>query len=69
VIVKVQRSLQPVPDKSVLVYNKSRSVLGQLPMTPKILALFGDRLKFYCRAKIDKEGVVELAEEVDNADF
>lgn len=54
-IFKLQRALYPT-DGDVLVYNKDRSYFGQIPMTPELNALFGDRIKVFVTGEVNDNG-------------
>ena len=53
-IVKVQRQLNEPQDATALITSNDDAIHVILPMTSGLLARFGDRLKFYCRAKLHK---------------
>lgn len=68
-IVKVQRSLFP-PDADCLVYNKTRTIMGQFPVEDDIRAAMGDDLKAYFHAKYRKhDGKVELLQRAPEQDW
>lgn len=69
-IVKVQQSLttgEPVPQ--CLIYNRSRTVLGQIPLPEDVKKALGNRPKAYFRARQDKDGHVHLLQEVKAQDW
>lgn len=64
-IVKVQVSLMTTAaERQCLIYNRSRSVIGELPLTEEIATVMADRPKAYFEAKLDDDGVVQLGREV-----
>lgn len=65
-IVKFQKA---IIGNTVLMYNKNRSIMGELPMDKSFETLFGDRLKIYCECKYrNSDGYLEIGKEVE-ADF
>ena len=61
-VMKIQKAL--IGD-TVLIYNKDRSIMGELPMDKKFEVLFGDRYKVYCLCKYrESDGFLEIGEEV-----
>lgn len=64
-IVKVQQSIATTaPEPMCLVYNKSRSVMGEFPLTPEIAKALNGRPKAYFRALVGKDGAVSLDQEM-----
>lgn len=56
-IFKLQRPLFTTEEEpKILVYNQSRSWEGQIPITPELLALFGDQAKIYIIATPQDDG-------------
>ncbi len=51
-IFKVQRPIFPLDQTNWLIYNKSRSIQFLAPPDDKMIALMGDDLKMYVRAKV-----------------
>lgn len=66
-IVKAQRSV--IGQNTVLIYNKDRSVVGELPCEGAIATALGDRDKAYFKAWIDSEGILHLHGEVANKNW
>jgi hypothetical protein len=62
-IVKLQRSL--TEPEEVLMYNLSRRIQWQTPMTPEFAAKFGDRVKIFCNARVEGTSI-EIFEEVED---
>lgn len=59
-VFKVQRPMGgPGP---VLVYNRSRDVYAQMPLTPDLAAAMGNQYKIYVRAYINSDGVLQIIE-------
>ena len=49
----------------VFMYNKDRSIIGELPMDNVFEFLFGDRYKIYCQCKYrESDGYLEIGKEV-----
>ena len=49
----------------VLMYNKDRSIMGQLPMNQVFELIFGDKLKVYCECKYrNSDGYLKIGKEV-----
>ena len=66
-IIKFQRPI--AGSGGVFMYNKDRSIMGELPMDDSFEYLFGDRFKMYCECKYrNSDGFLEIGKEVD-ADF
>lgn len=64
-IVKVQQSLRTTAEAPrCLIYNESRSVMGEIPLPPAIAKALGKRPKAYFEATVDEEGMVYLGKEV-----
>lgn len=62
VVMKFQLSLGR--DK-VLMYNKDRSIMGELPMDKAFELIFGKKKKVYCKCKYrNSDGYLEIGEEV-----
>lgn len=59
---KIQRSIATnAPAPMVLVYNKRRSIIGEIPLTDEMLELFGDEYKIYVRADFNEvTGNIEI---------
>jgi hypothetical protein len=55
-VFKLQRALFP-PDADVLAYDERRRHEIVLPMTEQLRRLFGDRLKIYCEAEPNEQGL------------
>ncbi len=56
-IVKVQRPIYPA-DAPCLVYDKYRRFHAQVPMTPALRKLFGERFKIFCDVERKDDGLV-----------
>lgn len=56
-IFKFQRPIAP-PNGDVLVYNRDRSVMAQIRMTPELRKFFGSSLKIYAKGKVVEGNVV-----------
>jgi hypothetical protein len=52
-IVKVQRSLGSTGPPSILIYNKDRSLMEQLPLTKEMDKWFGSRFKKFAEARME----------------
>ncbi len=63
-IFKVQRPMSQSSglEELALVYNKSRSQYGQLPMTQELKDLMGKDYKIYVTGKIAKDGTLQIKE-------
>ena len=49
----------------VLMYNKDRSIMGELPMDKAFEMIFGEKNKVYCKCKYrNSDGYLEIGEEV-----
>jgi hypothetical protein len=55
-VFKLQRALFP-PDADVLAYDKWRRHQVTLPMSDELRRLFGDRVKVYCEAEPNGQGL------------
>lgn len=67
VVIKFQRPI--MGGNEVLMYNKDRSIRGQLPMDKAWEFLFGDKYKIYCECIYrSSDGFLKIGKEV-NADF
>lgn len=54
--VKVQQSLNSsLPFRTVLIYNRDRSIYAQLPMTPEFQKIMGNNPKIYCQAHLEDD--------------
>lgn len=71
-IFKVQRSLSPGPSR-VLVYNKTRSIIGEFPMDVPVRNLFfenGNPPKLYVQGKIDDStGQIKIDHVIKNRNW
>lgn len=62
-IVKVQLSLHTTcAARQVLIYNEDRSVTYQGDITPDVAKIMGDENKAYFKAKLRRDGTIELFE-------
>ncbi len=60
-IVKLQRSLRPVRDRTFLMTDESGAVRVKAPMTDEVLALLGGRDKVYVELLPSEDGEDVLA--------
>ncbi|WP_020615762.1 hypothetical protein [Paenibacillus daejeonensis] len=67
IIVKAQRSI--MGQNTVLIYNKDRSVSGELPNEGAIETALGDRDKVYFEATVDDAGLLHLHKEIRNQNW
>lgn len=65
-IFKVQRPIGGSSLEPILVYNRNRSVFGQMPMTQEIAKYMGSEYKIYVRGYIDKDGILQVEEKVSS---
>lgn len=59
-IFKIQRPMGG--SGPVLIYNQSRGVYAQMPMTPDLAVAMGNQYKIYVRAYITHEGILQVTE-------
>ena len=65
VIIKLQRPI--LGADTMLAYDKEQKIMGQIPISNEVKALFGDRLKIYCRCRYrNSDGMLFIDEEVDD---
>lgn len=65
-IVKLQKPIFP-PDGPVLIYDQSREHETTQPFTAELAMLFGERLKFFCHAKMRGPVlIIDVSREVDD---
>lgn len=68
-IVKIQRSIFPSGANTMLIYDKRRSVEGQLPLNDEVKALLAGDLKGYFKAKLDSTGLLHILKRVEDQDW
>lgn len=70
-IFKIQRTLFTTEEVAqILVYNESRSIMGQFPATPPLLKWFPkDVFKVYARGTIDIKGHIDIQEVIEDRDW
>jgi hypothetical protein len=68
---KVQRAITFTEDQPpILIYNKDRSKMGEIPATPEILDLFDDdEYKIFVQGTIGDTGEIEFEKHVDEEDW
>lgn len=49
----------------VLIYNQSRSVYGQFPMSQELAKLMGTDYKIYVKGYIDNSGMLQVIEKIE----
>ena len=60
-IIKVQISqFTTTAEKQVLVYNESRTILGEFPLTVEIEEAMQGRIKAFFKAEVSPLGAIEL---------
>lgn len=59
-IVKIQRSLFPTDGATMLIYNETRTVFVQEPLSCEVKKLLGDDLKGYFRASVCPGGQLKI---------
>lgn len=62
-ILKVQRPITtnaPEGESQILVYNEDRSLQEMLRADDTLMEMFGDDYKFYCKARLWRDGVLQL---------
>ena len=68
-IVKIQRSLFSSDKESMLIYDRSRSMMIQQPMHPLIKKQLGECEKAYFKARRHHDGTLVIQERVTNQDW
>ena len=68
-IVKIQRSIFPPGANTMLIYDKRRSVEGQLPLSDEVKALLGGDLKGYFKVKMDSTGLLHIQKRVADQEW
>ena len=68
---KIQRSLYTNADvDQVLIYNKDRSVEGQMPLTENVLRLFPEGShKIFVRGVMNKNGSIDIRAVIEDQDW
>lgn len=59
-IVKIQCSLFPPNAATMLIYNKSRSIIMQEPLSSEVKTLLGDNPKGYFHASLCANGQLKI---------
>lgn len=62
-IFKVQKPIG-VTGGPILIYNESRSIFSQIPMTQEIAKYMGTDYKIYVKGYIDDKGILQIEEKV-----
>lgn len=62
-IFKVQKPIG-VTSGPILIYNESRSIFSQIPMTQEIAKYMGIDYKIYVKGYVDDKGVLQIEEKV-----
>ncbi len=60
-IIKFQKDL--LRGDTVLIYDKRKTILQEIPNFPELNKLFKGRLKMYRNCTIDKNGILNIKEE------
>lgn len=60
-VIKIQRSLASTRGPQMLIYNKSRSIQYEAPLTADIAKLMGEDYKIFAHTTIDKAGMLHIA--------
>lgn len=68
-IFKIQRSLFSSGGATMLIYNKSRSVMGQLPLSKDVEKLLKGDVKGYFTGKVDRGGLLHIKGRVPNQNW
>lgn len=68
-IFKVQRPIGGSPLEPILVYNKSRSVFGQMPMTQEIAKYMGTSYKIYVTGYVDEKGYLHIEDKAKSQNW
>lgn len=68
-IFKIQRSLFSSGDATMLIYNRSRSVMSQLPLSVEVEKLLNGDLKGYFDGEIDCGGLLHIKRRVPNQNW
>lgn len=68
-IVKIQRSIFPPEASTMLIYDKKRSVEGQLPLTDEVKKLLAGDLKGYFQARLDSTGLLHIQKRVADQEW
>lgn len=64
-VFKIQRPMASSFSTSlILIYNKSRSVYAQIPMTQEIAKMMGTDYKIYVKGHVDSAGILQIEEKV-----
>lgn len=64
-VFKIQRPMASSFSTSlILIYNKSRSVYAQIPMTQEIAKMMGTGYKIYVKGHVDNAGILQIEEKV-----
>ena len=65
-VFKIQRPMASSFSTSlILIYNKSRSVYAQVPMTQEIAKMMGTDYKIYVKGHIDNSGILQIDSKVN----
>lgn len=68
-IVKIQRSIFPPGANTMLIYDKRRSVEGQLPLTKEVKKLLAGDLKGYFQGRLDSTGLLHIQKRVADQEW
>ena len=63
-IFKIQRPIAGTGGNILLIYNKSRSVYKQFPITQEIAKYMGTSYKIYVKGYIDSDGILQIEQKV-----
>lgn len=62
-IFKVQKPIGTIGGP-ILIYNESRSIFSQIPMTQEIAKYMGTDYKIYVKGYVDDKGILQIEEKV-----
>jgi hypothetical protein len=69
-IVKMQRPLESsMKDAPALVYNKDKSFVCEMDITPEVADIFAGRSKLYAEVQIHNDVEIELIQEIEDQEW
>lgn len=64
-VFKIQRPIiNHKPSQVILIYNKRKSVYGEITITQEIAKLMGTEMKIYVKGYVDSQGIFQIEEKV-----